>query len=1066
MTGGARRGFVTVCIGALAVIVVSVVPALADSVTLNPSKDNALLEPVAQEGFADRSNGAGPSMCGGRTQEDALRRPVLAFDIAGNVPADATIDSVQLTLVVNKAAVSTGYVFKLHRLTRDWGEGTANTGNSRQCRGDPPTTGEVTWNHSAYPSTFWTNPGAEGDYLIADSASTSVGANGSYSWGSTSTMVGDVQFWLDNPSSNYGWILIGREDLNQTAKRFASRENTQNGGQDKPQLIVNFTPLTTTGACCAPSDTCTLETGQATCEALGMGYSYEGDGTTCSPNPCAEPFGACCADSGTCSEDTQSNCETAGDTFQGDGSTCATVECPVVLTPYVDALPVPQPAIPISGTSGGAATYRIIMKEFTQQLHSELAPTTVWGYDNDADGTPVATPGPVIEARKDLPVTVQWVNDIRVGGAGLPRDGTLAQHYLDVDVTQDASGQICIHGAEDKAKAVVHLHGGHVPADVDGYPESTFVPGQGPGSEVSYTYPNGQDAGYLWFHDHALGITRYNVYMGLAGLYLLRDSVEDALNIPSGEFEVPLVLQDRKFNPDGSLKYPSMWEDVWFGDKVMVNGKVWPFLNVKQGKYRFRLINGSGSRVYTLSLNPPSGLLTFTVIGTEGSLLEAPVNGVGQLTMGPGERYDVVVDFSGYALDDEILLENSAPAPFPAGTVDLTQVMKFKVVNQTGDTDPLPATLRTIERLQEGDASVTRDFRLKRSGTDGCGRSDWLINDLHWDDITEYPELGETEIWRFINDSGIAHPMHMHLVFFQILDRQEFTLDGSGNVVPTPGTLQPPLPEEDGWKDTAMVNPNQIVRVIARFEDYKGKYAYHCHILEHEDHEMMRQFQTVLCGDAIPDPTEGCDDGGKAVADGCSAACEIEELVALCGTAAGDGSAGVSIDGTLVSVNPSLNDTPAQVAVSLAAAINADSTLSAAGITATAVGETVVVNGDITAVTITDTGLCQNLELAIHGPRLWWSTLSGATGYDLVEGNVGVLQSSGGDYSSLGATLGCLAENSAATFVEYATVPAAGEARWYLVRPQGTGGDTYDTGAASQSGVRDAEISGSGNDCL
>ncbi len=1041
-------------------------PGLADSVTLNPSKDNALLEPVAQDNFEDRSNGAGPSMCGGRTQESELRRPVFAFDIAGNVPAGSTIDSVQLTLVVNKAASSTGYVFKLHRLTQDWGEGTSNTGNSRQCRGEAPTTGEVTWSHTFYPSSFWTNPGAEGDYLTVDSATATVGSPESYSWGSTSNMVADVQFWLDNPSQNYGWILIGREDLDSTAKRFASRENTQNGGQDKPQLLINFTPQTTTGACCSPSDACTLETGQSACEALGMGYAYEGDGTTCSPNPCVEPFGACCADDGTCTEDTQSNCETAGDTFQGDGSTCSTVECPVVLTPYVDALPVPEPAIPISGTSGGTATYRIIMKEFTQQLHSELPATTVWGYDNDGDGTPVGTPGPVIEARENMPVTVQWVNDIRVGGTGLARDGTLAQHYLDVDVQQDASGNICIHGAEDKAKTVVHLHGGHVPADVDGYPESTFVPGEGPSSEVQYVYPNGQQAGYLWFHDHALGITRYNVYMGLAGLYLMRDSVEDALNIPNGEYEIPLVLQDRKFNPDGSLKYPSEWEDVWFGDKVMVNGKVWPYLEVKQGKYRFRLLNGSGSRVYTLSLNPPSGLLTFTVIGTEGGLLEAPVNGVGQLTIGPGERYDVVVDFSSYALDDEILLENSAAAPYPAGIVDLTEVMKFKVVNLPGDTDALPGTLRTIERLQEGDASITRDFRLKRSGTDGCGRSDWLINDLHWDDITEYPELGETEIWRFINDSGIAHPMHLHLVFFQILDRQDFTLDGSGNVVPTPGTKQPPLPEEDGWKDTAMVNPNEILRVIARFEDYKGRYAYHCHILEHEDHEMMRQFETVLCGDGIPDATEACDDGGKAAADGCSPGCDIEERVALTGTAAGDGTVGVSIDGTLVSVTPSAGETAAQVAASLAAAINADPNLSAAGITATAVGSTVVVDGDITAVVITDSGIGEELWLSLHGVRLWWSEVAGATGYDLVQGSISALVSGGGDYSAAGVTLGCLSEDSPATFVEYAAVPSAGDARWFLVRPQGTTSDTYDTGAASQSGLRDTEIGSSGNDCL
>jgi spore coat protein A len=332
--------------------------------------------------------------------------------------------------------------------------------------------------------------------------------------------------------------------------------------------------------------------------------------------------------------------------------------------------------------------------------------------------------------------------------------------------------------------------------------------------------------------------------MGLAGLYVMRDAVESALNLPMGAYEIPLALQDRKFNPDGSYFYPETWQDMFFGDKVMVNGKVWPFLNVDQGKYRFRLLNGSGSRVYTLSLNPPSGTLTFTVIGNEGGLLEAPAPGVSALTIGPGERYDVVVDFGSYAQNDEILLENSAPAPFPNGVVDVTQVMKFVVTDQAGDTDPIPNPLRTIERLQEGDAVMTRDLVLKKSGLDACGRSYWRINDLVWDDIVEEPVLGTTEIWRFINDSGVSHPMHMHLVFFQILDRDGFTTGAGGEIIPDGNPQAPPL-EESGWKDTAMVGPNEILRVIARFEDYEGLYAYHCHILEHEDHEMMRQFRTI-----------------------------------------------------------------------------------------------------------------------------------------------------------------------------------------------------------------------------
>jgi len=347
----------------------------------------------------------------------------------------------------------------------------------------------------------------------------------------------------------------------------------------------------------------------------------------------------------------------------------------------------------------------------------------------------------------------------------------------------------------------------------------------------TFVYPNNQQAGTVWFHDHALGITRLNVYMGLAGLYLVRDAVEDALNLPSDE--VPLALQDRRFNPDGSLQYPAMWMDHFFGDKVMVNGKVWPYLDVKRGKYRFRILNGSGSRVYSLSLNPPSGLLAFTVIGTDDGLLEAPVPGVGTLTLGPGERYDVVVDFAGYAAGTEILLaeQRGCAASERDGGPDADhEVPRDEHGRGHG---PLPATLRPIQRLDPQSAVVTRDFRLKQSGTDGCGRSMWEINDLGWHDITEYPELEHRRdlalrqrLGRVASDAHApgavpgARPRHLH--------------QGRERADHPGGNPQPPPAEENGWKDTVMVGPNEIVRVIARFEGFKGRYPYHCHILEHE----------------------------------------------------------------------------------------------------------------------------------------------------------------------------------------------------------------------------------------
>jgi spore coat protein A len=464
------------------------------------------------------------------------------------------------------------------------------------------------------------------------------------------------------------------------------------------------------------------------------------------------------------------------------------------------------------------------MQQFQQQLHQDLPPTTLWGFEG-------LYPGPTIEVTRDVPITVRWINDLRDSMGNLR-----TQHYLPVD--------LCMHGpdhAGNTPRTVVHLHGGHVPAAFDGYPESTFLPGE----DDLYYYPNNQQSATIWYHDHALGITRLNVYMGLAAFYLVRDAFEQGLGLPSGEFEIPIVIQDRRFNPDGTLQYPATWEEHFFGDKILVNGKVWPLLNVKQGKYRFRLLNGSNSRTYTLALSNGG---TITQIGTDGGLLPAPVP-LAQLTITPGERADLILDFEGIAAGTEILLTNSAPAPYPGtpGVGVVPEVMKFVVTSESGDTTPIPPALRPIEILDENDATQFRDFVLRKQ-SEPCAGNFWLINDLGWDDITEYPVLGETEVWSFINQSGIVHPMHMHLVFFQILDRQPFEVIG-GVITPT-GPRVPPAPNEAGWKDTVQTNPMEITRVIARFEDYTGKFAYHCHILEHEDHEMMRQFEVVLPGGA------------------------------------------------------------------------------------------------------------------------------------------------------------------------------------------------------------------------
>jgi spore coat protein A len=488
---------------------------------------------------------------------------------------------------------------------------------------------------------------------------------------------------------------------------------------------------------------------------------------------------------------------------------------------FVDPLALPKT---LRGSS--AAALEIVMSEFRQQLHRDLGSTLVWGYDG-------VYPGPTIEAQRNEPIKVSWVNR-------LP-----SRHRLEVDS--------CLHGphgyddkqSHPRPRAVVHLHGGHVPPEVDGYPEATLLPGQA----VSYAYPNLQNSSTLWYHDHALGITRLNVYMGLAGMYLIRDSLEAKLNLPHGPHEIPLVIQDRSFNKDGSLRYPDEWEEEFFGAAVLVNGKVWPYLNVQPRKYRFRILNGSNSRTYTLALDSGQALYQ---IGTDGGLLEEPVE-VNELILTAGERADVIVDFS--KRKGEVHLVNSAPAPFPGppGEGVIREVMQFRVGASTGDDSSLPAKLAQVSRLRENTAINFRKFNLEMVDENPkCTEPGfrWLINRMGWDDITEYPELGSTEVWSFFNLSPDVHPIHLHLVQFQILDRQRLLPDPKRDRFFLPETVPgskpaAPEPNEAGWKDTFRSLPGDVTRIIAKFDSFTGKYPYHCHILEHEDHEMMRQFEVI-----------------------------------------------------------------------------------------------------------------------------------------------------------------------------------------------------------------------------
>jgi spore coat protein A len=490
-----------------------------------------------------------------------------------------------------------------------------------------------------------------------------------------------------------------------------------------------------------------------------------------------------------------------------------------VLAKYVDPLPIPGMLAP-EGNYLGVPLYRVTMTQFTQKLHRDLPETTLWGYN----GT---YPGASFDLHMGQPILVKWANK-------LPN-----KHLLPIDYT--------IHGADGNpdVRSVVHLHGGSVPTQSDGYPEYWFTPG---GSAL-YPYPNTQQASTLWYHDHSLGITRLNVFAGMAGFYLIRDDVEDALNLPAGDYEIPILIQDRTFKPDGSLDYPNVgvthpvWVPEFFGDTIVVNGKVWPYLKVEPRKYRLRLLNGSQARFYRMTFS--SGQ-SFHQIGSDGGLFSAAVK-LNRLLLAPAERADIIVDFTGRE-GQTITLQNDAKAPFPDGNdLVIPEIMQFRVTKPLAgpDTSVIPSSLRPLYRIPEGSAHLSRDMTLEEVLNPADEPVIVLLNGQMWEDpITERPRLGTTETWSLINLTGDTHPIHLHLVMFQVLDRRPFDVthyEQTEQVVYT-GPAVPPDPNEMGWKDTVRANPGEVTRIIARFGPYTGLYVWHCHILEHEDNEMMRPF--------------------------------------------------------------------------------------------------------------------------------------------------------------------------------------------------------------------------------
>lgn len=335
-------------------------------------------------------------------------------------------------------------------------------------------------------------------------------------------------------------------------------------------------------------------------------------------------------------------------------------------------------------------------------------------------------------------------------------------------------------------------------------------------------------------------------------MYLIRDDVEDSLNLPNGKQEIPLVIQDRLFKKNGQLFYPvsdiphAPWVPEFFGNTILVNGKVWPYLDVEPRKYRFRIYNGSNARFYNLTLT--SGQ-SFYQIGNEGGLLPAPV-GLKNILLAPAERADVILDFSQNS-GETITLASTAAAPFPNGDVESFEIMQFRVIKKLSgpDTSTIPVDLPRVKRLSKKSVTRRRSLALEEGDDPEVpGRLLLMMNGKDYDaPITERPRFGATEIWNLINTTADSHPIHLHLVHFQIMDRQPFdVLQFQANrQVRATGKKVPPAANEKGWKDTVRVDPGEIVRIITRFDGFKGRYVWHCHILEHEDNEMMRIMDVI-----------------------------------------------------------------------------------------------------------------------------------------------------------------------------------------------------------------------------
>jgi len=580
-------------------------------------------------------------------------------------------------------------------------------------------------------------------------------------------------------------------------------------------------------------------------------------------------------------------------------------DTPVPRTPklkkYVDPLPRPVTAIPDPSVYPGADYYEITMSQRHWRFHRDLGEAAVWGYwarnPRDPDESiGMGYLGPTISVTRDHPTVIKYRNE-------LP---TTHLFQSVVDLIHQGDTQLTpppYHGAPQvppdlNVWNVVHQHGGFTPPQSDGMPlqsfsprgvhaasYSTLDPSRVKPNEAIYAYTNHNHASMLWYHDHGLGMTSLNVYAGLAGLYLVRDPADECLGLPRGEFEVPLILQDRTFYKDGSLAYTMT--QVEGADTPVVNGKAYPFLAVQPRRYRLRILNASNERFWRLRFEVdrtvlPETSLPFWLIGTDGGL-RAPLQMLDFL-IGPAERYDLIVDFSLVPAGTHVTLLNyDAPVHFPGVPGDgpeISEIMQFRVTERLSGADlttpPSKLALPAVAPIRPRPGTRRREWVVYQQE---------IFQTMTFNAIPfmapaeDFVEAGSTEIWEYINPNHDAHPMHVHLVTFQVLNRQpidaaayqadfEKWLAAGRKPAEKPvlaryftGPPIPPDPDEArSRKDTVKVYPEMVTRIIIQefnppqetIASIPGSgsvlpatYVHHCHILEHEDDDLMRPWTIV-----------------------------------------------------------------------------------------------------------------------------------------------------------------------------------------------------------------------------